>query len=219
MSDFFVAGLDDGSKVLRTSGYVLVAVLIFGALILASVISTRKKTISAKNLAFAATAVALAMVTSMIKLLHMPMGGSITLFSMLLVTLIGYWYGPVVGIMGGIAYGLLQFIIDPYIVSMPQVLVDYVFAFGALGLSGFFSNKRGGLMRGYVIGCFGRFVFAVLSGVIFFGQYAPETMGPLGYSIAYNGAYIGAEALATLALLMIPAVSKAMAEVKKMAVQ
>ena len=42
--------------------------------------------------------------------------------------------GPVpgVGVMVGVAYGLLQMIIDPYIISIPQLLVDYPFAFGAL---------------------------------------------------------------------------------------
>ncbi len=218
MLNYFVSILEDGSIVLKTPGYVLTAAVIFAAVIIAAVVGNRGRKFSAKHLAFAAAAIALAMVTSMIKLVHLPMGGSVTLFSMLFISLVGYWYGPVAGILTGVAYGLLQFIIDPYIVSLPQVLVDYVFAFGALGVSGFFSNKKGGLLRGYLNSCIGRFLFAVLSGVIFFGQYAPETMGPWAYSIAYNGAYIGSEALMTGILLMIPAVSAAMAEVKKQAV-
>lgn len=171
-----------------------------------------------KKLVFAAMAIALAMITSYLKLFAMPMGGSITLFSMFFISLIGYWYGPKVGIATGMAYGLLQFVIEPYILSIPQVLVDYPLAFGALGLSGFFSNKKYGLQIGYLVGVFGRFCFAVLSGVIFFASYAGD-MNPLVYSIAYNGSYLGAEALITVVLLSLPAVAKALGNVKVLANQ
>lgn len=211
---FFVT--EDGG--LTTGGYVLTAIVIFALLIIISLISQKKKQVfNAKLVAFCAVALALATVTSMIKVFEMPMGGSITLFSMLFITLIGYWFGPAVGLITGIAYGLLQLILGPYIISLPQLLVDYPFAFGALGLSGFFSQKKNGLLIGYIVGIFGRFVFAVLSGVIFFGMYAPENMSPFTYSIAYNGSYIFAEGLVTVIILMIPAVSNAMKQVKKMA--
>ena len=53
-----------------------------------------------KQLVFSAMAIALATVISVvIKLPSLPNGGSTTLFSMLIVCLIGYWYGPVTGIM------------------------------------------------------------------------------------------------------------------------
>ena len=136
---------------------------------------------------------------------------------MFFVTLIGYWYGPAVGIMAGVAYGLLQMILDPYIISLPQMLIDYPFAFGALGLSGLFSEKKNGMIIGYIVSVFGRFVFAVLSGVIFFGMYAPEGMSPLVYSVSYNGAYLAAEAAITIILLCVPAVRKALATVKTQA--
>jgi thiamine transporter len=202
---------------LTTAGYVLTAVAVFALLILISTLAGKKKTVNAKQLAFAAGALALAIVTSYIKLFHLPMGGSVTLFSMFFVTLIGYWYGPAVGLMAGVAYGLLQMILDPYIVSIPQMLIDYPFAFGALGLAGFFSEKKNGMIIGYIVSVFGRFVFAVLSGVIFFGMYAPEGMSPLVYSVSYNGAYLAAEAAITIILLCVPAVKKALATVKTQA--
>ena len=202
---------------LTTAGYVLTAVAIFALLILISTLAGKQKKVTAKQLAFAAGALALAIVTSYIKLFHLPMGGSVTLFSMFFVTLIGYWYGPAVGIMAGVAYGLLQMILDPYIISLPQMLVDYPFAFGALGLAGFFSEKKNGMIIGYIVSVFGRFVFAVLSGVIFFGMYAPEGMSPLVYSVSYNGAYLAAEAAITIILLCVPAVKKALATVKTQA--
>ena len=119
---------------------------------------------STKQLVYAAAAIALAMAASLIKLFEMPMGGSVTLLSMLFVVLIGYWYGPATGIAAGVAYGVLQFIIEPYVFSIPQVLVDYPLAFGALGLSGFFRNKKGGLTTGYLVGVAGRCFFSFCLG-------------------------------------------------------
>ena len=210
----FLATADGG---LTTAGYIVTAILIFLLLILISAIANKGKQIGARQLAFAAVALALATVCSMIKVLEMPMGGSVTLLSMLFVVLIGYWYGPAVGLMAGVAYGLLQLILGPYIVSIPQLLVDYPFAFGALGLAGFFSEKKYGLTIGYIVAVFGRFVFAVLSGVIFFGMYAPEGMSPMVYSILYNGGYLLAEAVVTVIIISIPAVKKALARVRQQA--
>ncbi len=202
---------------LTTAGYTCVAILIFALLIVIARVSAKGKAVNAKVLAFSAAAIALAFVTSFITPIHMPMGGSVTLFSMLFVALVGYWYGPTVGLMAGIAYGLLQLIQDPYIVSLPQMLVDYIFAFGALGLSGFFYQSKHGLIKGYLLAVFGRFFFAVLSGVIFFGQYAPEGMNPFVYSVLYNGAYLGLEGVITLILLLVPPVMKALNLVKTQA--
>ena len=86
-----------------------------------------------KKLVFSAMGIALAMVTSYIKVWEMPMGGSITLMSMLFICLIGYWFGPKYGLLAGAAYGLLQFIVDPYMLTNPQEILDYPLAFGALG--------------------------------------------------------------------------------------
>ena len=167
-----------------------------------------------KKLVYSALGIALALVTSYIKLWEMPMGGSVTLLSMLFVCLIGYWFGLKYGLITGIAFGLLQFIIDPYMLSIPQVILDYPLAFGALGLSGLFCNKKFGLQIGYIIGVVGRFVCSTLSGVIFFADYAPEGMNPWVYSIAYQGSYLGAEMVLTLIVISIPPVANALSLVK-----
>lgn len=173
---------------------------------------------STRQLVFSAMAMALAMVTSMIKAVDMPMGGSVTLFSMFFICLIGYWYGLKGGLMTAIAYGFLQLIVDPYIISIPQMLTDYIFAFGALGLSGIFSKSKNGLIKGYAVGVLGRYFFTFLSGMIFFGSYASNyNMSAPVYSLVYNGAYIGLEALVTLILIALPPVSKGLAKVKAMA--
>ena len=173
--------------------------------------------ITTRQLMFSAMAMALATVTSMIKLFDAPMGGSVTLCSMLFIVLIGYWYGPKVGILTGVAYGILQLVIDPYILSLPQMIVDYPLAFGALGTSGFFANSKNGLQKGYLLGIFGRWVFAFLSGYIFFAYYAWDGWNPAAYSAVYNLSYIGIEGVITLILISLPPVKNALQSVKKLA--
>ncbi len=203
---------------LTTAGYTVLAIAMVLFLLLGFAIFGKKRTFSAKQLTFSAMAVALAMVTSLLKLWDMPMGGSVTLFSMLFITLIGYWYGFGVGLTTALAYGVLQLIIDPYIISLPQMIFDYILAFGGLGLSGLFSKHKHGLILGYLTGILGRFAFATASGVIFFATYASEFFNsPVLYSACYNGAYIGAEAILTLILISLPPVSRALKYVKTIA--
>ncbi len=171
--------------------------------------NVQRTTFNTKKLAFAAMALALATVASFFKLFEMPMGGSITLFSMLFIVLIGYWFGPKLGLATGAAYGLLALAIEPVVLTIPQVLLDYPLACGALGLSGFFRNKKHGLLIGYLVAVLGKYFFVFLSGYIFFGIYAPEGWSPAIYSLTYNGAYMGGEALLTLIILSLPPVKNA----------
>lgn len=206
---------------LTGAGYGVLVAVMLAILLVASFISGKdgNKRFSTRQLVFSAMAMALAMVTSMIKVVDMPMGGSVTFFSMLFICLIGYWFGLRGGLMAAIAYGFLQLIVDPYIISIPQMLTDYIFAFGALGLSGVFSNAKHGLIKGYLLGVLGRYFFTFLSGMIFFGSYASAyNMAAPVYSLVYNGAYIGLETLFTLVLIAIPPVNKGLARVKVMAV-
>ena len=179
--------------------------------------SENKAKLTTKQLTYSAVALALAMVCSMIKFANLPMGGSVTLCSMLFIVLIGYWFGPYVGLTTAFAYGLLQFVVEPIFYTLPQMLIDYPLAFGALGLAGFFAGKKHGLQLGYLVGVIGRYIFAVISGVVFFGAYAPEGTPAIVYSLGYNATYIVPEAVITLIIISIPAVSKALAQVKKRA--
>lgn len=221
---FFAAKImdEDGgiSYALTGAGYgaliaAMIAILLFGCIISGG---SGKKKISARQLVFSAMAMALAMVTSMVKIVDMPMGGSVTLCSMLFICLIGYMFGLRTGLMAAIAYGFLQLITNPYIISIPQMLTDYIFAFGALGLSGAFESRKNGLVWGYLFGVLGRFFFTFLSGMIFFGSYASyyNMTAPI-YSFVYNGAYLGLEALITVIILSLPPVSRGLLKVKKMA--
>ncbi len=194
---------------------VMVAVLLVGCMVSGG---DGKRKISTRALVFSAMAMALAMVTSMVKLIDMPMGGSVTLCSMFFVCLIGYIYGLRTGLMAAIAYGFLQLVVDPYIISIPQMFTDYIFGFGALGLSGIFSGKKNGMLIGYLAGALGRYFFTFLSGMIFFGSNgAAYHMSAPVYSLAYNGAYLVPEAVVTVIIILMPPVNKALLKVKAMA--
>lgn len=223
MSDFFmIYDQEEAAYVLNSAGIITVVILIVALIALALVLSpkeVRSRTFSTKQLVFSGTAMSLAVITSMFKLFELPMGGSITLFSMFFIVLIGYLYGPKAGIMTGFAYGLLQFVTEPIFYTIPQMIIDYPLAFGALGLSGFFSKKKNGLFIGYIVGITGRFIFAFLSGLLFFAEYTPEGWNSVLYSIAYNGSYIYTEGALTIALLCLPPVTQGILYMKKLAME
>jgi thiamine transporter len=137
----------------------------------------------------AALAIALAFVLGLIKVFQMPMGGSISL-EMIPLILLALRQGPLVGMVAGAAYGLLDLAIEPFIVHPVQVLLDYPLAFGALGLAGFFQPTVRGTVVGTVVAVLARFICHFISGVVFFASYAPEGWNVYIYSAAYNAAYL-----------------------------
>ena len=114
------------------------------------------------------------------------------MFSMLFIVLIANWYGAKTGILVGFAYGLLQFIQGPYVLSLFQVCCDYVFAFAALGVAGFFGKKKNGLLIGYIVAVLARGFFHTLGGYLYWMDYMPENF-PQSlkalYPIIYNYSY------------------------------
>lgn len=218
--DVVVNDWGETTYVPTTLGNICLVILIVALLGIAMCFIRRKnKKLSVKQLAFCAVSIALGTVLSYIKVFSFPFGGSITLLSMLIICLPGYWFGLGAGIMTGVAYGVLQMLIDPYILYPLQLVMDYLLAFGALGLAGLFARRKGGLIPGYIVAVLGRYIFAVLSGWIFFGIYAWEGWNPLLYSVVYNAIYIFAEAAITIVILLMPPVKKAMERVKREAAE
>ena len=130
--------------------------------------------------------IALATVLSFIKVYELPYGGSITLFSMVPIVVLGYKYGIKWGIFSGVIYSVLQAILGATQsqafagLSGGNVVVmaflDYVVAFTVLGLAGMFKNKiknhtvAAAVGSGVVV--FLRFIAHFFSGWILWGSYA-----------------------------------------------
>ena len=210
---------------LTTAGYAVTAVagivLFLAAWYLAGRRSAEKK-MSAKQLVFCGVAIALAYITSYIKIFNMPWGGSITLCSMLFIVLVANWYGVGTGLFVGLAYGILQFIQEPYVLSFFQVCCDYIFAFAALGLAGVFAKSNHGLLKGYILAVVARGAFHALGGYLYWMDYMPDNFPKsltAVYPILYNYSYLLVEGVITVIVISIPAVAKGLARVKKMAVE
>lgn len=230
MSNFI--NTEDGYFSLTQTGTICIGVLIVLLIVLSAFLRKKpvegedekkeKKGFSARQIVFCAAALALGFATSDIKVFSMPFGGSVTLCSMLFVVLIGYWYGPEVGLMSGFAYGFLEFAQDggSYILSPMQACMDYIFAFAALGLSGFFYQKKNGLIKGYILAILVRGLFHTIGGYLYWMDYMPDNF-PKSlaaiYPIVYNYSYILAEAVITLIVISLPPVKKALARVRMMA--
>jgi thiamine transporter len=145
-------------------------------------------------------ALALATILKMLRLYHFPQGGSITLGSMIPILFIAFMYGPQVGCLTGFLYGIITLFLDPYILHPVQVLFDYPLPFAALGLAGFFKDKR---LLGTSVAVFVRFICHFISGVAFFGSFAPKGMSPIVYSLLVNGPMVGIEGIICLIILAI----------------
>ena len=162
-----------------------------------------------RKLVFSAICITLALVLSRIKLFTMPQGGSVSPCSMLFIVLVGYWYGVKAGVMAGLAFGLLRLALDAYVVHPVQYILDYLLAYASLGLFGFFRGRPFGLHIAYALGATGTFICNLISGVVFFGSYAPEGQNVIIYSAVYNLSHILPEMIITLALISMPPVKKA----------
>lgn len=187
---------------------ILAALMIMGIVLYTVVRDKRKWTV--RMLANASLCIALSFILSYIRLYKLPQGGSITLASMLPLFLFSYAYGVAPGMLAGMAYGFLQFIQDAYFVHPIELLLDYPLAFALLGLCGLAPSlsQRYGMISGIILGTFGRFLCAFISGIVFFGMYAPEGQHVMVYSAVYNGLYLIPEALICIVLAMIPQIQR-----------
>lgn len=180
---------------------ILVALML--AFIIYLVVSKKQaKKYDAKVIVYAGLSIAVSFVLSYLRLYRWPQGGSITPASMLPLFVFAHFFGVKAGITAGAAFGLLNLIQDPFMVHWVQVLLDYILAYAALGIAGYFKN----IHQGIVVGGFARFFFSFLSGVVFFGEYAPEGMNVILYSILVNLLVIGTETLICLIVSFVPQV-------------
>jgi len=162
---------------------------------------------------------ALAYVLSRIELFTLPMGGTVTPASTLPIVVLCMAFGPAWGFACAFVFSLLQ-LIGGYLMTPFQVILDYILGYTALGITGFAALPRAsrvaissplkrfekaGLVRAIVftvIAYVVRWFCSVLSGVIFFAEYAGD-MNPWIYSMSYNGSFLAADMAITIVVMVI----------------
>jgi thiamine transporter len=169
-----------------TSLFALLAVIL---LILAA-IKIKKIKFNTSIVVQIGVALALATVLKIFRIYHFPQGGSVTLGSMIPILILAFFYGPEVGFLTGFLYGIISLILGPYILHPVQVLFDYPLPFMAIGLAGYFRDKK---ILGTIVAVFARFICHFISGVVFFGSFAPKGMSTYLYSLTINGPFMAVE--------------------------
>ncbi|MEE0964029.1 energy-coupled thiamine transporter ThiT [Ruminococcus sp. YE282] len=156
-----------------------------------------------------AVMIALATILSLIKVIDMPYGGSVTFASMLPLIIIAYRYGFPWGALTGFVYGLVQMLFGlnnlsyatSFGAAIAIILLDYLFAFAATSLGAVFrkmENAPTAMGCGALFACVVRYIFHVISGcTVWAGVSIPSSDG-LVYSLAYNATYMLPETIITV---------------------
>lgn len=162
-----------------------------------------------------AVLLALSTVLSFVTVYRAPMGGNVTLLSMLPLLVAGVRCGFRRGVGTAFVYSLIQlcqalacgnvftYCYTPSAVVI-CVLFDYVLPFSALGLTSLSRDRNGNarritfLLLSAALVTF-RFACHFITGVVIWSQWTPEGMSKYLYSLVYNGAYMLPELILTLA--------------------
>ena len=173
-----------------------------------------------KTLVSTAVLTALSIVLSFVILYEMPMGGSVTLACMLPIMLVSLRYGCKWGLGAAFVTALFQLLqavmhanVFPYCETWQSlvlcILFDYLVPFTVIGLAGLFRKVSLGRVRNFgayagMLAVFlARFCCHFVTGVVIWGQWAPEGMGKYFYSLAYNGSFLLFECIITMVLGVI----------------
>ena len=171
-----------------------------------------------------AVLVAVAQILSYLKLWEMPWGGSVVL-SMIPLVLYAVRWGLGAGLLGGFAFGVLQFMFDGgFAIGWQSIIGDYLLAFTVLGFACLiakpFRSRTVGVGVSAFVVCLLRFLCSFLSGYIVWKDYdyAFSWMTEIGfpgisnmsvdglcwlYSAVYNATYMLPEAILTTVLVVI----------------
>ena len=134
-----------------------------------------------------ALCIALAFVLSRFILFRMPQGGSIN-FELAPLILLTYKRGFKWGVISGALLGVMKILFGGYFMNVIQVLLDYPLAFACVG----FAVIRPKIL-GLIVAMIGTITCSVISGVLFFAEFAPEGQNPFIYSLVYNTPVLGAK--------------------------
>lgn len=178
-----------------------IATLLGLMIVILALIKFKKIKLDSKTMARIGLALALATILDFVKIIDLPNGiGSINLGSVVPIIVIALFYGAEIGMLTGLLFGLINLIISPYIVHPLQVLFDYPLPYMALGLAGYFKNRK---LIGASVGMLFKFIFHFISGFLFFGQFAPDGWSPALYSLVANASYVGSNLIIVIVLILI----------------
>lgn len=155
-------------------------------------------------LAEAGVAAALAWILGRLKIFQMPQGGSVSL-ELIPILYLAFKRGAYPGLLAGLVTGLLKLATGAEIVHPIQAILDYPLASMVLGLAPLISFGRGmkRVISGVIAGCFLQFLCFVASGIVFFGQYAPEGTPVWQYSAVYNASFLIPEMILSAVVMVI----------------
>lgn len=212
----------DGEQV-NTLGLWLSSVGLVALIVFMAIFTDKEKGLhfDAKTIAYAGVLGALSFALSYIKVFKMPMGGSITLASVLPIMIFAFMFGTKKGVILGAVLGIMQAIQSPWILHPAQFLLDYPIAFASFGLAGCLSNvkfiKHHGvkfLLAGIIAGSL-RFLSHFFAGVFAFGAYADleKFSSAYSYSAVYQVSYILPDTAIALVLGFLLMLSKSFTKI------
>lgn len=199
---------------LKPETIVVMAMLVVVAGIMSYLGRNRKYKFDTRIIVYGSVSITLSFILSYIRLYRFPQGGSVTPAAMLPLILYSVMFGPLPGMIAGLAFGMLKLMQDAYILHWAQFLLDYPLAYGTVALAGLYKNNN--LTLSCVTVGFGRFFMSFLSGVIFFGMYAPEGMSPWLYSLIVNGSVMGADTILCVIIASLPQIKSSINQVKNL---
>ena len=150
---------------------------------------------------------AITIVLYMVKLVPFPQGGGFSFLSVLPIMILSTVFSIEEGLLCAIIVGTLKAVIQPPFFPL-QLPLDYFGGMMAIAFTPIFgSSNRLKLVSGALVAGLLSIAFSILSGGIFFGQFAPEEMNPWMYSIGYNFLGYGVEVFLSIAILTIIPIS------------
>lgn len=156
-----------------------------------------------RMIAEAGVAIAIAQVLSFITLFHMPQGGSIKAASLVPLMIFAYRWGGTRGIWAGVVYGVLHFLLGfKSSIHYLSIILDYLVAYGAIGVCGYFKDNIIGLVSGSIVAIALRWFASVTSGAVVFASYAPQGQNPWIYSMIYNASYMVPDGILNIIVLL-----------------
>lgn len=172
---------------------------------------------SIQKMTLSSVFIALATGLSMIKVINMPLGGSVTLMSMVPIVFISCALGAKWGLGTAFVYSLIQLGLGIAVDGLfawgltpacliGTILLDYIVPFTLLGISGIFAKK--GVLYitlGTAFAVILRFLCHFASGYIIFANFEKFVVlgssfvgRPALYSLCYNGLYMLPELIITV---------------------